>query len=229
MDAEIDILVNNFRRLWKSGHSAHLDLDTHAGEAWIGLRVRLGHARAGHQVHPQAKSRNSPSRQCRRIRRATARKQEADEATRNNQSKTEAEQASESTETKDLGEAMNPTKATVEVVDEMCDNREYFDAKVEDDNETESFEFECWDPANKWKIQDVYNHMDEELEKMFRVFKVESNDRQYKLNVSERSKKTFPFKIEIKKSKDVETVLNNFSRQGHVPGGGCVKFFRKLL
>ena len=48
MDAEIDILVNNFRRLWQSGHSAHLDLDTHAGQAWIGLCVRLENGATGH-------------------------------------------------------------------------------------------------------------------------------------------------------------------------------------
>ena len=27
--------------LWSAGYSAHLDLDSHAGEAWVGLRVVL--------------------------------------------------------------------------------------------------------------------------------------------------------------------------------------------
>ena len=77
MDADINLLVNNFKELWKSGRSAHLDLDTHAGQAWIGLRVRLGHAHQPHHEH-QSRTRNSPSRQRRRLRRAAAR-QEATE------------------------------------------------------------------------------------------------------------------------------------------------------
>lgn len=31
-----------FHQLWKAGDTAHLDLDTHAGQAWIGLRTPLG-------------------------------------------------------------------------------------------------------------------------------------------------------------------------------------------
>jgi hypothetical protein len=75
MDAEIDILVKNFKQLWQSGHSVHLDLDSHAGQAWIGLRVRLGHVAVPqhqHQVHSKG-SRNSHSRQSRRVRRAAER------------------------------------------------------------------------------------------------------------------------------------------------------------
>ena len=39
---EIDKFVLKFKSLWKSGLTAHLDLDAHAGEAWVGLRVRVG-------------------------------------------------------------------------------------------------------------------------------------------------------------------------------------------
>ena len=28
--------------LWAAGETAHLDLDTHAGKAWVGIRVQLG-------------------------------------------------------------------------------------------------------------------------------------------------------------------------------------------
>ena len=81
MDADIDLFVRNFKELWKSGRSAHLNLDTHAGEAWIGLRVRLGHPGQHHHRHePERKTRNSPSRQRRRLRRAAAREKVAEEA-----------------------------------------------------------------------------------------------------------------------------------------------------
>ena len=44
-------------------------MDTHAGQAWVGLRVGLGHP-----PHPHVqRKRESPSRQCRRARRAEAR------------------------------------------------------------------------------------------------------------------------------------------------------------
>ena len=64
--------------------------------------------------------------------------------------------------------------------------------RFDDGNETESFEFECWDPDGKWEIQDVYNHMGEALQQMF-----------YKLDIFERTNENFPMKIKIIKSKYV--------------------------
>ena len=42
MFTELDTFVKKFHQLWHDGITAHLDLDTHAGDAWVGLRVRLG-------------------------------------------------------------------------------------------------------------------------------------------------------------------------------------------
>ena len=42
-----------FHQLWKAGDTAHLDLDTHAGQAWIGLRTPLGHFGQPRQYPPQ--------------------------------------------------------------------------------------------------------------------------------------------------------------------------------
>ena len=39
---ELDNFVRKFHQLWNDGLTAHLDLDTHAGTAWVGLRVQLG-------------------------------------------------------------------------------------------------------------------------------------------------------------------------------------------
>ena len=39
-------------------------------------------------------------------------------------------------------------------------NSEYDKPPVNDDLETEGYKFECWDPDNKWEVQDVYNHME---------------------------------------------------------------------
>ena len=83
---EIDTFVKKFYQLWNAGHTAHLNVDTHAGKAWVGLRVQLGHAPGPlhHHPHPpffQAqKKTDSPSRQRRRARRAAARLVNAEEA-----------------------------------------------------------------------------------------------------------------------------------------------------
>ena len=70
---ELDNFIQKFRQLWSAGHSAHLDIGTHAGQAWVGLRVELG-ASETFIPHPPPKSRKSgPSRIRRRNRRAAAR------------------------------------------------------------------------------------------------------------------------------------------------------------
>ena len=47
VDHQIESFVQKFRALWASGLSAHLDLECGGGEAWVGLRLRLGYHRAG--------------------------------------------------------------------------------------------------------------------------------------------------------------------------------------
>ena len=83
---ELETFVQKFHQLWSAGHSAHLDLETHNGRAWVGLRVQLGHAPGilHQQPHPQPfqkayKKKDSPSRQRRRTRRAAARQDSAEE------------------------------------------------------------------------------------------------------------------------------------------------------
>ena len=78
--SELDTFIVKFKQLWYSGHSAHLDIDTHAGHAWVGLRVRLGQAPGPLHHQPPKKTRDGPSRQRRRTRRAEERKKKAEEA-----------------------------------------------------------------------------------------------------------------------------------------------------
>ena len=77
---ELDTFVQKFHQLWKAGHIAHLDVDTYAGKAWVGLRVQLGHVPGPphHQFRPPPfsqvhKRKDTPSRQRRRARRTAAR------------------------------------------------------------------------------------------------------------------------------------------------------------
>ena len=64
---ELDSFVQKFHQLWKAGLTAHLDLDTHAGHAWVGLRAQLGRVPGPphHEVSKtfHKKKQDSPSRQ----------------------------------------------------------------------------------------------------------------------------------------------------------------------
>ena len=51
--SELDSFVQKFKQLWHSGVDAHLDLHTHAGQAWVHLHVRLGQAPGPLHLHPQ--------------------------------------------------------------------------------------------------------------------------------------------------------------------------------
>ena len=106
---ELNSFIHKFNQLWRSGKSAHLNIDTHAGEAWVGLRVRLGHAPVHQEVyHNKSRTRDSPSRHRRRVRRAAAREV------------VEAEKASdEETQSEDTEERAG--KATIEEHIEVLD------------------------------------------------------------------------------------------------------------
>ena len=50
----INYFISEFHQLWKAGVTAHLDLDTHAGQAWVGLRAPLGQFGQPRQNPPQS-------------------------------------------------------------------------------------------------------------------------------------------------------------------------------
>ena len=50
---KLNSFINMFHQLWKAGDTAHLNLDTHAGQAWIGLRTPLGYSGQPRQYPPQ--------------------------------------------------------------------------------------------------------------------------------------------------------------------------------
>ena len=88
---ELDTFVRKFHQLCNDGVTAHLDLDTHAGNAWVGLRVQLGQVPGPphQQVQPSPQQVHrkfeSLSRQRRHARRAAAKAEKA--------SNTEADEA----------------------------------------------------------------------------------------------------------------------------------------
>ena len=104
--SELDSFILKFKHLWQAGHVAHLDVDANAGEAWVGLRVQLGQP-PGHPEHllPSptfSKSKNTPSRQRCRARRAAERE--------TNVEKTSVKTTVEKTVVKENVEAEKTTK-----------------------------------------------------------------------------------------------------------------------
>ena len=98
-DEEFNSFLSKFHQLRSAGLTAHLDLDTHAGKTWIGLRVILGTDQ--NQNVPKVK-RRSPSYFRRQERRKAARATDdpdlvggntAEEATNNTKKDEKAEKA----------------------------------------------------------------------------------------------------------------------------------------
>ena len=50
---ELHPFKNMFHQLWKAGDTAHLNLDTHTGQAWIGLRTPLEYSDQPDHYPPQ--------------------------------------------------------------------------------------------------------------------------------------------------------------------------------
>ena len=147
--------------------NATLTLNSEAGRTRVTLSVDLGRLLSEAVPQKPHHGRNGPARRRRRERRAAAR------------SHAEAVEASESAEQADLStDAINindqvledeqnktieeeTAKASTTVTEEVTD--EYDDGSKDDETPNESetviYELECWDPDNKWIVQDVYNHM----------------------------------------------------------------------
>ena len=237
--SELDTFYFKFKNLLLAEKNATLSLKSDAGRAQVTLSVDLGHLLLEPGPQHVHQVRNSPSRQRRRERRAAARRQaEAEKALEQETAEEAANPATVAVaaEEVDEDELNKLEKSTVpevieKVTDEFCPDKEYSDVLEHEEyvNDTTIYDLECWDPDQKWKVQDVYNHMGESLEQMFLAFNMKPEDQQYQLTVLEREEETFNFKLEMKKFANAEDVVNNFRRQGHVPGGGCIKFFRKYL
>ena len=90
--SEMDYFINKFRQLLREGFTAHLDLDANAGEAWVGLRVKLGNDQK--QQKPTKKKR-SPAYERRQMRRRAARAEKQEEAVEAETAKKETKNANE--------------------------------------------------------------------------------------------------------------------------------------
>ena len=111
-DRELNSFLLKFHQLRKSGVTAHLDVDTYAGQAWVGLRVMLGPIQ-----HQPAQRHRSPSYFRRQERRRAAR-QSSEESDRN---KVVAEEVATDTKEKSAAEATTIENVAKDFRCEICD------------------------------------------------------------------------------------------------------------
>ena len=173
---ELNSFILQFKHLWRSGQDAHLDLECQAGQAWVGIRVRLGQE-PGLQT-PKSRNRNTPSRQRHRARRAAACGEQEDH---------DAEEAygqddhiaSEAHENK-AAEAGNSVKAVevvpVTPVDEFCSNAEFEENILSYENSV-TYRFVVKDPTlfNKieaFKTQVRQNFLTTDVEMTNQLFEI---------------------------------------------------------
>ena len=132
---EFDSFVLKFKHLWYSGMNAHLDVHTHAGQAWVNLYVQLGQAPGPlhPQVHPpHRRKKESPSRQRRRDKRAAARHKPAEEAASKVTENIEAEAVKASPTVSENDEVGSDHEEQVEILnDELCPDDIYHPAESE--------------------------------------------------------------------------------------------------
>ena len=111
-DRELNSFLLKFHQLRKSGVTAHLDVDTYAGQAWVGLRVMLGPIQ-----HQPAHRHRSPSYFRRQEKRRAAR-QSSEES---DSDKVVAEQVATDTMEKNAAEATSFEKVANDFRCEICD------------------------------------------------------------------------------------------------------------
>ena len=146
---ELDTFVRKFQQLWKDGFTAHLDMDTEAGNAWVSLRLNLGQVPGpihGNAHHP-TRQHVPPSRLHRRARREAARSSKAEKP--ENQDAVEETIVAGNTEQVSTAEIhIEPSISVkhddtienvaeqviedVDVADEVCPDEEFFAAKHND-------------------------------------------------------------------------------------------------
>ena len=127
---ELDTFVKKFHQLWNDGVTAHLDLDTRGGDAWIGLRVHLGQVPGPphRQFYQEDPRKESPSRQRRRARRAAARQSNIENVAE--MQANVVEQATDPDISENVAEEVAKEVAEEasndhQVDDELCSNVEY--------------------------------------------------------------------------------------------------------
>ena len=220
---ELDTFVFKFKHLWKAGLDAHLDLECHAGQAWVGIRVRLGQdpgPNHHHHIPPQPrKTRDGPSRQRRRARRAAARQYHAGEAVKENVT-SNVKEAVEAVENENDAAEVEPKEV---LTDEFCPDADYAFEDLNDEN-SETFRFVIKEePSQKESLkafesrikQNFVNNKVEDRNQIFIISGYEQLEEQTKLYI--KVKNNSEVLAAVRKMKSENTFLRKLPTKRKKP------------
>ena len=141
---ELDSFVQKFHQLRKAGLTAHLDLDTHAGNAWVGLRVQLSHV-PGPAQHSSHHQRRGPAYQRRQLRRQAAQADQASESSH-------AAETAQTAETSSSSDALPTAQASEasNVTENVDMTKESEEKEVSKLAEEASFQCDMCDFESNW-------------------------------------------------------------------------------
>ena len=138
---ELDTFVKKFHQLWNDGVTAHLDLDTRAGDAWVGLRVHLGQIPGPphRNFYQEVPRKESPSRRRRRARRAATRQSNIENVAEMQDNVVEQTTDTNTSVSENVAEEVAEVVAEEasyvhQVNDELCSNVEYDENKLSEEN-----------------------------------------------------------------------------------------------
>lgn len=208
---ELDTFVLKFKQLWNSGQTAHINLDTHAGNAWVSLHLQLGFAPGPLLPQPhQAKKIANQSRQRRRERRAAAARQAAaekaaQEIVQNKTKDSESEMEMDSPVNGDVvidGTEIFYVEQHRDAKDETLDMSANGDILENCDEDSVIYQIEVFKDRSKESIeaQDAVNFVEESLKKSYEKNEVVASDQVYKFLDVKKANEGFIVKFKIKKS-----------------------------
>ena len=219
-DTELNKFVVKFKSLWSSGYDAHLDIDCHAGQAWVCLRLRIGHAEALHRHRGQDHVKDSPSKQRRRARRAADRQEKnaaadkteeaftAGNADEENEHKKieksaakeavaagKADQESPVVDVASVGETDKTSSDDSDAIHDEADNN------TKADNDCDIYVFRYWNNLKMSEAQEAVNHIEEKLKLNFRKNRVKDCDQVYKIDdIKNLDDNEIQVKVKMKKN-----------------------------
>ena len=227
-ETELNKFILKFKVLWKSGLDAHLDLDCHAGQAWVGLRLRLGgvgqQSPRGHGVDRHfydGACRVGGSRLRRRERQAAERQQAEVEAVeepvnvggnecvkihRANADPAESIETTEEVVQGDVKKLDTINVTAVEATHSDCGTSAeilhgVLENNVKDKNDSDMYVFGYWNLHEVTKAQEAIDHIEQKLIQSFKTLKVKECDQVYKVDgIESLEDNEIQVKIKLKKS-----------------------------
>ena len=253
-ETELNKFILKFKVLWKSGLDAHLDLDCHAGQAWVGLRLGgVGQqSPRGHGVdrHFYDGGRRVGGSRLRRRERRAAERQQAEveaveepvnlggiESVKIHRANANQAESIETTEEVVQGEGHKVETINIAAVEASDTGTSagilhgVLENDVKDKNDSDMYVFGYWNLHEVTKAQEAIDHIEQKLIENFKTLKVKECDRVYKVDgIESLEDNEIQVKIKLKKSNRlVEQAARNIQTyyQPENPNSVTIKYIQR--